>query len=124
MFAGFLKTLGLFVKDEGRICLRSKPLQDPNTKRKDHENPNRPSPADRFNNITADDGSKDRPNEGTDQENCDTDNLFKTRVPNLQVRMGIYQGEYTSVMVPAPRVAGGEQATPERNRRARNPPIF
>jgi hypothetical protein len=89
MFAGFLKTLGLPVEDVGRICLWSKPLQDPNTKRKDHENPNRPSPANGFDNIAADDGSEDRANKGAYQENCDTNNLFKTGVPNLQVRMGI-----------------------------------
>jgi len=32
--------------------------------------------------------------------------------------------EFTSVIVPAPRVAGGEAAIPERNRRTKNPPIF
>lgn len=89
MLASLLETLGLPVEEVRRICLGSKPLQDPNKKRKDHEYPNRPSPADRFNNITANDRSEDWPNERANQENCDANDLFETWVPNLQVSMGI-----------------------------------
>jgi len=69
-----------------RIGLWRKPLQDPDESGEDHENPNCPSPADGFDNITTDNRSEDRSNKGTDQENCHTDDMLETRVPNLQVR--------------------------------------
>ena len=87
MFPDFLKMLGLLIQNVGRICFGSKPLQDPNTERKDHENPDSPSPADGFDNISADDRSENRPDERANQENCDTNNLLKSRVPDLQVKM-------------------------------------
>jgi hypothetical protein len=48
--------------------------------------------------------------------------LFEPRGPHLWIRFE--KAIHTSVIVPAPRVAGGEAATPERNLRTRRPPIF
>lgn len=122
ILSGFLKTLGFLVENERSVGLWRKNLKWKHKTCEDHQNPDCPSPADGFSDVPTDNRSEYRSDKGTDQEDGDANDLFKSRTPHLlisQVRKG-----NTSMIVPAPRVAGGEAATPDRSRRTKNPAIF
>ena len=85
IFSGLLKMLCLLVEEERSVGLWCKNLKREHETSKDHENPDCPSPADSFSNVATDNRAKNRSDKRTDQEDRDTDNLFKSTIPHLYI---------------------------------------